>query len=607
MENHSSNSCSIPTIPDQHIIIADNNADVSIGNNEINSSTNNQSNKLLDEPHHKKLTAKYWYVQPGKFVLDAFRNNKNQLYCDPETKLFPANFTIEGNGNKANAHGCFKCSVCKKKWRDTEFYVKILGGNPEDIPKKTPPKKKIPVNINPDNNITSFVTTFNNPSLNNCQSLLPSNVDNFGLDQNFFLTNQYSNLVSENVVYENFCKKMDEHPPNQDKHPPNQDEHLPNQDEHPPNQDEHLPNQDEHLPNQDENSPNMDEHPPNQDEHQLYKDCFIEKPISRKRYAADPDSIDTTSNISNNQMDRLMNKLLVIVDQKIAAISKVNNNQSSIPNNIQITKTVEDSDSILNLKKENYLLKKKISEMTCKIDSLIQLPSKNITSITKTISNPSSNSEIFTAQSSPNQTLLCSPKKDTFVDIAKQRLKSGSNEEITKFSEAMRLLAGVKPLGTGTKSEKKHKVARLYVQGITRQPIHRVKKLLAILKFRLTKILHMDFIGKSTLEFTVMEEYARSFVTHIKAFEFMTIMPKIDPSKPMDFMATEETKEIIKQAFQRRINNAIQNTNKQDLREYLIDLADEHGLVVDPIVNEDSIPEEFYEDSDGDSVEMDEI
>ncbi|PVZ97167.1 hypothetical protein BB558_006886 [Smittium angustum] len=533
MDNFLSNSGSINSDSAELIIISDDNSDASTSKNIIDPPKNNPY-VLLDEPRHKQLTAKYWYAQPGKFVLDAFRNNKNQLYCDPETKLFPANFTIEGNGNKANAHGCFKCSVCKKKWRDTEFYVKILGGNPEDIPKKTPKN----VSNKPDlPNITNFPQIQNQPA--NESILLSSNFDNVGVNQS-----KYPNILKGN-----------------------------------------------------------DRLSPNQKIFNFSSENSIQNSISREKCFENINSSDSTSKI-NDQVDIVMSNILNTVNHKVASISIDSNNYPILqPTNqmIEIQKS-SDSSQEINLNLENCLLKKQISDLNEKFDKLIQLNSKKSTPYSR------SNYQTFSfLHNQNNKKTFKSSRKTTFIDIAKQRLKSGSNEEITKFSEAMRLLAGVKPLGTGTKSEKKHKVARLYVQGITRQPIHQVKKLLAILKFRLTKILHMDFIGKSTLEFTVMEEYARSFVTHIKAFQFMKIMKQFDPTKPFYLEATEQTKETIKQAYQNRINKGIQNTNKSGLREYLIDLADEHGLVVDPIVNEDSIPEEFYEDSDGDSVEMDEI
>ncbi|OMJ24688.1 hypothetical protein AYI69_g4547 [Smittium culicis] len=44
----------------------------------------------------------------------------------------------------------------------------------------------------------------------------------------------------------------------------------------------------------------------------------------------------------------------------------------------------------------------------------------------------------------------------------------------------------------------------------------------------------MDFIGKSMLELTVAEEYAPAFCHRVKAFDFLKLMPKVDPSKPIN-------------------------------------------------------------------------
>ncbi|PVU85812.1 hypothetical protein BB559_006809 [Furculomyces boomerangus] len=515
------------------------------------SSTLSSTNHLL-KPRRKKLTAHYWNVNPGKFVLEAFDKNTKQLYCDPKTKLIPAYYTIEGNGNKANAHGCFKCSVCKRKIRDTEFYVKVLGGNADDIP------ESIPVNLTtsfsnnqPMPNITSFQQDFSTNTANGFPPNSPASSDSFDFNNSYFSNFKNPKLVSEPEFGVDFLNKLD----------------------------------------------SIQE---NRNEVQL-------NPIPRKRYAEDPDSSDITKDFYINQMDTFMLNVLKLVDQKIANINLEKNLQSAESNsNIKIKRNTNiDSESTLALKNENTFLKRQISDLNMKFDKLVKLSSKSTKAHQKYLNNQVSNDQSANLDKTYNNMgVLRYSKKPNFVEIAKNRLKGGNNDDINKFSGAMRLLAGVKPLGTGTKSEKKHKVARIFVQGITRQPIHQVKKSLATLKFRLTKILHMDFIGKSTMEYTLMEDYARSFVTHTKAFQFMTVMPKIDPSKPMDLMATKETKEIIMQAFQRRINNAIQNTTKSSVRDYFIDLADEHELVVDPIINEDSIPE-YIEECD--QVDMEEI
>ncbi|PWA00775.1 hypothetical protein BB558_003166, partial [Smittium angustum] len=102
-----------------------------------------------------------------------------------------------------------------------------------------------------------------------------------------------------------------------------------------------------------------------------------------------------------------------------------------------------------------------------------------------------------------------------------------------------------------------------------------------LMKFRLSKIWNMDFIGKSTAEFTVSADYAAAFISRTKSFPFLTVLPKVDPSKPMNIEATLETKKNIRAAFHRRIVRSLENTKNPLFQAYLKDLAAESRIPVD--------------------------
>ncbi|PVZ97775.1 hypothetical protein BB558_006257, partial [Smittium angustum] len=120
----------------------------------------------------------------------------------------------------------------------------------------------------------------------------------------------------------------------------------------------------------------------------------------------------------------------------------------------------------------------------------------------------------------------------------------------------------------------------------------------AIMRFKLSKILNMDFIGRSTMEITVMEEYARGLVAHTKAFPFLTVLSKVDPAKPMNPEATQLTKDLIRQAFYRRIQASVEKTTKPIFKQYLLDLANELAIPLLPqnisndIISDIEMPEE---------------
>ncbi|OMJ25196.1 hypothetical protein AYI70_g1061, partial [Smittium culicis] len=136
-------------------------------------------------------------------------------------------------------------------------------------------------------------------------------------------------------------------------------------------------------------------------------------------------------------------------------------------------------------------------------------------------------------------------------------------------------LVGTKPINSGTMAEKNHKLARIYVQGISRQRIKDIKGCLFDMRFQLSKIYNLDFIGKRMLEFTVTEEYAPAFCARVKAFEFLKLMPKVNPAEPNDRTADEETKAACRTAYINRLKKSIEKATKPEIRQYMTELLAE--------------------------------
>ncbi|PVU99646.1 hypothetical protein BB560_005473, partial [Smittium megazygosporum] len=240
---------------------------------------------------------------------------------------------------------------------------------------------------------------------------------------------------------------------------------------------------------------------------------------------------------------------------------------------IQLFKLVDENKQ---LKEQILLLNEKVQLLTKSnasrpLPDITPLPSDSISSMD---SKPTTTTTPKKRPRAPSEPI----KKPTFAEIAKKVATDKSQENVLKIDEALRNLSGAKSIFSGTKSEYKHGYSRLYVQGIARQEYSKVKVILKSLKFQLNKIVNLEFIGRKTLEFTVVSDYAPSFLRKIKELEIFSIIPKVDPSIPMDPLATEKSKINIKLAYQNRLKRTYSATNKKNFANYIFDLAAEAGI-----------------------------
>ncbi|OMJ08771.1 hypothetical protein AYI69_g10942, partial [Smittium culicis] len=252
------------------------------------------------------------------------------------------------------------------------------------------------------------------------------------------------------------------------------------------------------------------------------------------------------------------------------------------------------SEDLLKIKKledENLHLKEQLVIQTKKIDRLTHQSKGSIQTANQTVQPPSASvvstpAPPITFNFGTSQTALTarSPaqpfKKLSYSEIAKSQSKNAKEAEV--LAKSIRKLVGTKPINSGTRAEKNHKLARIYVQGIARQPIKDVKECLFNMHFQLTKIYNMDFIGKRMLEFTVSEEYAPAFCARVKAFEFLKLMPKVKPDVPMDKSANDEVKAACKSAYIARLKKSIENSKKPEMVQFMTELLAEIEANPDP-------------------------
>ncbi|PVU97037.1 hypothetical protein BB560_005771, partial [Smittium megazygosporum] len=228
------------------------------------------------------------------------------------------------------------------------------------------------------------------------------------------------------------------------------------------------------------------------------------------------------------------------------------------------------------LKKENESLKRELKSLKEKMSKKPLNASEN-PRFSKQLKLQTECPTTIRASQSPDQTQEL-PNRPTFAQVARKLAKGKPEAENFRVQEALRNLAGAKPLTSGTKAELRHGYSRIFVKGIIRQKYSDVKILLKELGFKVNRIINLEFIGRKILEVTIPGYYAAAFIRKINELKIFEILPKLDPSKPMNSEAGSETSDTVKNIYENRLNKAYQTTKWQNFANYLFDLAAESGI-----------------------------
>jgi hypothetical protein len=113
------------------------------------------------------------------------------------------------------------------------------------------------------------------------------------------------------------------------------------------------------------------------------------------------------------------------------------------------------------------------------------------------------------------------------------------------------------------------KLVRQYVQGIGRQPIKEIKKLLRDLHFRTSCIPNISFLGTATAEFLVTGNYVSGFqkrITTIGQSCGWKILDNYNAAAAADPQADEATKKRIEGAFLKRVHSIITSTSRMAVK-----------------------------------------
>jgi hypothetical protein len=183
-----------------------------------------------------------------------------------------------------------------------------------------------------------------------------------------------------------------------------------------------------------------------------------------------------------------------------------------------------------------------------------------------------SKSKVITSQSSKNAS---SPpaQTETYASVARKRIpvediikkKGFEGAHIKEAEEALKRITKPNP----KRGESSEELSRIYVRGPRKGKLGELRKSLMTLRFRVSEILNISFVATNIMETLVSKGYESEFKKQAESFNW-EIITKYDPSNPMDVSATEETKNIVKEAFIRRTHHVINTTTKPAVRNFYI-------------------------------------
>jgi len=141
----------------------------------------------------------------------------------------------------------------------------------------------------------------------------------------------------------------------------------------------------------------------------------------------------------------------------------------------------------------------------------------------------------------------------SFAEMA--RLNNIPQEDFDKFTSARQAVAFKRSGPIRPANEKVSPdcpLVSVYASGFSRIPISQLKKHLFTMRFSLSKIVTLSYIGTSIIEFIIIQDYEKILIQKLKKLNF-EVLEKYDPTVPTNPLADQETKERIKSACIQRV------------------------------------------------------
>jgi hypothetical protein len=208
------------------------------------------------------------------------------------------------------------------------------------------------------------------------------------------------------------------------------------------------------------------------------------------------------------------------------------------------------------------------------------------------------------SQPSPGSTTDRPAGSNSWADVVLRNIPDERKAEVIHARQALKSRPQSKPVKPRIKGEQEFGVRIIYVDGIQRMRFREIKGHLKCLGFSLTKILSMSFVGHSTIEFIVDEDYAGHFVQQIRSRTDGKVLQDFDPIKPL---SPSVIPDVARKSCARRLYAILtRDETPWAVRKVLESFVEERGLFDDLAVldseknvgNEDMGVEEQREERD---------
>ncbi|OMJ11303.1 hypothetical protein AYI69_g9880, partial [Smittium culicis] len=543
----------------------------------------------------------YWEVQPAKFVLEQLSPRQKVIVCPSQQCQAVGRFIKDSNGTGRNQKAFLRCGACRDRYTVADFYVRVLKGSEDNLPAATgldsllPPPDPIeeidpaePIPVDPRMFLPASQRLGNSVAADS-SSAASRNPTGAQLDSATYLSDSDEEMVTDRDydaamdgsssaadIMKNFraVKLPDSSPIKSLDSVRSQVNPVSTSASQPLSSASNFKTSFFSFASPAPTAPTLTPSMPAPS--QSSSNFGLNSAPGPSKRSASPSArsskrpntsgnLYVTSMAFNHRMDLHLANMKALIN----------------------TNRTADLARIQQLEDENKHLKDQLLIQTKRIDRLTQQSKKTVQPLRPQPAQPSastpsaqpinfhfgsaSTATLLPAQPTPSEAPAF--KKLSYSEIAKSQSKT--KMEAKKLTQSIRKLVGTKPINSGTMAEKNHKLARIYVQGISRQRIKDIKGCLFDMRFQLSKIYNLDFIGKRMLEFTVTEEYAPAFCARVKAFEFLKLMPKVTPAEPNDRTADEETKIACRTAYINRLKKSIEKATKPEVRQYMEELLDE--------------------------------
>lgn len=163
---------------------------------------------------------------------------------------------------------------------------------------------------------------------------------------------------------------------------------------------------------------------------------------------------------------------------------------------------------------------------------------------------------------------------NTYAGAARQGLSEAQLAIIQSMRPPPRPFKARQPANAIAKPDRPP--VQIYFSGVQSCALKTFKERLRALRIRTSQIYNISFVGKSICEFLIDASYQSQFIESMSGFTFRHL-PNYDPAVPQDPNVTPETRDILKQAYFRRLTNMATTTNRGFVREVFLGMLSAAG------------------------------